>query len=300
MNLLPVFRLPFPGIFPTLLFSLAATFLPLSAQTIPSPHLTPELRSEIQTKDGFRNQSGDVQTARFGTSLRYWQPLGPAFFGTVTSSFDFFTYDIKGLSPDPGFTLDDASRLMLQLELFQFPRQRFGYFAFAQASEASAAEGTFGRGLTVFGTGGFMAKINDSLTAGLGIAYGGNILDRPTVFPVPVIFWQIDENWRLTTRNGLIISRRQDSLTFSGEAFYLNRQFALGRTDGQSRGVLEDTGVRVGAKTTWQSDNFWQVELGLFSYVWREIKVRREDRTQIFKEKVDPGLSLKLAVSKRF
>lgn len=283
-------------------FTAGAFALPLllPGQTIPRPHLTLEVHGEAHTRDDFRKVEGDVFSTRIGSSLQYWQPLGPAFFGTLTSRVDFFQYDFGGNPADGAFFLEDATRLMLQLELNQFPRERFGYFLFLQLSEASGSEGSLGKGLTGFGTFGLSYKVAEPLIAGLGVAYGGNILRDPSVFPVPFLFWQINEQWRLTSRNGVILTRTSGPLTLAGEVLYLNRQIALGATDGQPRGALEDSGVRAGLKTTWRTEQHWRFEAGVFSYVWREIKVRREDRTEVFREGVEPGLSAEFALSKRF
>jgi hypothetical protein len=293
---------------------------PAGAPTTPAPQTAPapaapaarpvvysvEARAELNFAASFSDSGGEVTVTRAGAAIGASIPAGER--GEVQAGFDyeFSSYDF---SSDNGFVTGvrepwtDVHRGEVTV---RYSRQETLQLAwFAGGSLGSAGEDGAEFSETLFGSafGGVRYALSRELVVGVGIAVRTEIEDNPLVVPLPMLHWQISEQWRLSSggRPGLTLSYSpSERLTFSVSGAYEFRDFRLDEDGPIPGGVGRETRVPLVFGVSYAPTRQISFEAGIGYAFAQEYEVLDSEGDRVSREDVDPAALLQLRVAYRF
>ena len=108
-------------------------------------------------------------------------------------------------------------------------------------------------------TGGAIYAVNPDVQIGLGVTASTSLEDDATVWPYPILRWQLDERWSVETTGfdfgsgggGRLTYRANPELAFTLDGSYDQREFRLDNEDTLPDGVVRDTRIPVWLGVLW-------------------------------------------------
>lgn len=235
------------------------------AQDDPLARFSFSLRTEasyVATAD--LDGAGEVGVARVGPTLgiRYAEDQSWALDVGLGAEYSF--YDFSGATGivAGGDPAGDFAEYSLSARYSARANDQWWWFVGGRASWAGEESENLGDGFTGGGTVGATYAVNDQLTVGLGVAVRSRIEDDALVFPLPIINWEINDQWTLATaESGLRLSYAPfEDWTFFAAGGWESREFRLLDTGPIPGGVMRDDRVPVVAGAVWEPNSHIAIE----------------------------------------
>lgn len=302
---------------PWMVGAIAAALSPLaSAQSEPAeeaiadqrpPSVTITLRTSASYRfeSEFDSGSSDVSVARVGAGVDAGFLVGDRSrlslsLGTEHSFYDFSPMGV--LVPggvDPFDTIHDYSvgaRFSTRLN------DRWSGVLGASVRSSGESSTSFDDTITYSGLVGASYQVNERLSIGAAVVVSSRLEDDVTVFPVPTITWDIDDRWRLESKNaGLLLSyKASETLRVGLEGSFERREFRLDDTGPLPSGVVRERRLPVGVWTQWAPAPNVTLEGSLGADVYVEFESLTSAGVKLADDETDPSVYAGLTLSVRF
>lgn len=214
----------------------------------------------------FENSSSDVSVTGGGAGLDFSIPVTERGSLTISAGAEYWNYDFS--NGNAFFPLADAELPPVWEEIYigtigaSWRNQlddNWGYNVGFEITSAGEPGADFSDTLTYGGFAGFSYAFSRDLVVGLGIGVQTQLEDDALVVPVPILRWQIDEKWSLTSKRvgnlgGLAINyAASDSITLSLLGGYERNNFRLDDDGPVANGVGRHSGIPVVLNVAWQA-----------------------------------------------
>jgi Outer membrane protein beta-barrel domain len=207
-------------------------------QAIAAPASAPvtfsiDVRGELNFNADLKDGPGNVTTTRVGATFGAEIPAGDRAKLDLGFDYEFSRYDFSdatGLVPGVPDPWQSIQREELRVRFNQQQTLQFGWFVGGAAGASGEDGAKFSDSLFGALYGGARYSFSKDFTIGLGVAVWTAIEDNPVVVPIPVLYWRMSEQWKLSTdgKLGLTLSYSPtDKLTFSLSGEYQYRDFRL-------------------------------------------------------------------------
>ncbi|MEX2218103.1 MAG: hypothetical protein WD749_05025 [Phycisphaerales bacterium] len=265
-----------------------------------------EARAELNLAADFDSGAGDMTVTRAGGAFGAAIPAGMRGQIDVGVDYEFSHYSFSetgSLVAGVANPWDDIHRVELSVRYSRQHSQQVswlvgGSLGGSGEDGADGSESLFG---SVFG--GVRYALNREVTLGFGLGVRTRIEDSPTVFPLPLVTWQINERWRLSTtgRPGVSLSYTPlETLSFHVSGAYDMRDFRLDENGPIPGGVGRETRVPVtiGVTHTPIPQVVLMAEVGV-AFAQR-LEVMNSGGDEIADEDLDPSALLRVSFTYRF
>lgn len=250
------------------------------------------------------DDGGEVGIARLGPTLgiRYAPDRTASLDLSLGAEFSFYDFDDATGIIAGGDPAGDFAEYTLGLRYTAQAADRWWWFVGGQASWASEESDNLGDGFTAGGIGGATYQVNDSLRIGLGIAVRSRIEDDVLVYPLPIIDWQINDQWSLgTTDNGLRLTYAPfEDWSFFAAAGWDSHEYRLLSDGPIPDGVMRDDHIPVVAGVHWRPDPHVEIEASLGMSVWNQYEFLNSAGDEIADTDSDAALMAGLSARLRF
>lgn len=277
----------------------------IAAQRPPSVTITLGASASYRFESGFDSGMSDVSVARVGATVDAGFLVGDRSrlalnFGTEHSFYDFAPMSV--LVPggvDPFDSIHDytmGARFSTQIN------ERWSGLIGGGVQSSGESSANFEDTLTYNGLVGASYKVNDKLTIGAAVVVSSRLEDDVVVIPVPTITWDIDERWRLESRNaGLLLSyKASDTLRVGLEGSFERREYRLDDMGPLPSGVVRERRVPVGLWTEWKPAPNVTLEGTLGADVYVEFESLNSAGVKFADDETDPAVYAGIALSIRF
>lgn len=270
-----------------------------SASTKPPADQTPEAR-RIQTQftlNGEHNfeadldgSPGSVSISRAGADLGIMIPIGERSRLSIEGATEFSFYDFKNATGfGSGFTKlwDDTVQMNLAVTFSTQATRQWSWFAGAGVDDSIQTGATFSDGVTGGFFGGASYSFSERFTIGLGLAIRTQLEDSGQLLPIPVINWQISDQWKLSTNakiggRGIELSYQPvEPLTLSLDAAYAARAYRLDDSAPAPDGVGRDYRIPISLGAQWYFNRQVAVNALVGVDVWQEYTLLDSDSNKV-------------------
>ncbi|TVR53810.1 MAG: hypothetical protein EA425_02975 [Puniceicoccaceae bacterium] len=289
------------GFLRCLVFALLSAF-GMAAAAAASPEWRGSVRTDhtFSSRDSLRSGSGDLRHRSHGIGAVALRSLDRGIFAIGELGYNHHDYSLRFPEAPQDFSLRHARESRAGLSIEQAPLGGLGWVAYLSLLDVHANGAGFGDGRRGVIAGALTRQFRDDLLAGLGLGLTSGLNQRRTLFPLPILRWQINDLWSLETRNGLVLSRTDGPWSLQAEALYQSRQIALHRLDDRPDGAMEDRRIEVGLRFEYQTATGWNLQAGLATELERELILRGNDRDTVARSSVRPGVQGRLALGYAF
>ncbi|KAA0215164.1 MAG: hypothetical protein DYG94_09755 [Leptolyngbya sp. PLA3] len=249
---------------------------------------------------------GSLGIARAGARLGVGHKLSD----TVTLNFgadvDYSVYDFddaSGLIAGTDDPFDDSTIVTLSLGAKFKSGERNTWFVTGLARSAGESGAEFDETLTGGGIVGFSHSFSDDLTVGIGVLASSELEDEVYVIPVPIIRWNINEQWTLASgerANVQLTYAPSDRWAFGAEASWDRRRFRLDDEGPLPSGVVEERHVPVGVFARFSPGPNIELSARVGAHLGSEIKIDDENGDRVGKDDLESALYAGFDVRFRF
>lgn len=208
--------------------------------------------------------TGEVGVARVGPTLGIRYAEDQSWSLDVGLGAEYSFYDFSGATGivAGGDPAGDFAEYSLSARYTARANDEWWWFIGGRASWAGEESENLGDGFIGRGTVGATYAVNDRLTIGLGVAVRSRIEDDALVYPLPIIHWEINDEWTLATAdNGLRLSYAPfEDWTFFTAGGWESREFRLLDAGPIPGGVMRDDRVPVVAGAVWVPNSHFELE----------------------------------------
>lgn len=200
-------------------------------------------------------EAGDVSIVRYFLDGSYDVPSAPGSFLTLNASYEYADFDWSDAD-----LLDESHRLAFSaIGLRRLGESNWGIFGYGQIGFAAEKAEDLDRGFSATLLAGPAYSFSRNLSVTVGSLVNVELEDSTDVFPVASVNWRINEQWRLRTLNGAILSYAPDAerlfqVDFFGE--YRTRGIRLQRQllpdNSVGRPAVEEREIAAGVGLAWQ------------------------------------------------
>ena len=248
--------------------------------------------------------SGTVAVARLGPTLSARYAEDKTWFVDVAVGAEFSFYDFENATGivSSGDPAGDFAKYFLNARYTGQVNDNWWWFVGGEASWAGEDSENLGNGFIGRGSLGATYAVNDSLRVGLGVAVRSRLEDDPIVYPLPIIHWQIDEQWTLATADdGLRLScKAWDDWTFFASAGWEAREYRLSDTGPIPDGVMRDDRIPVMLGAIWSPDEHFEIEATVGAAAWSRYEFLDSTGAQLADPDGDASLMAGLSARVRF
>ncbi len=214
----------------------------------------------------FENSSSDVSVTGGGVGLDFSIPVTDRGSLTISAGAEYLNYDFS--DGNSFFPLADAMIDPIWEEIYigtigaswrnQF-NDEWGYNVGFEITSAGEPGADFSDTLTYGGFAGFSYAFSRDLIVGFGLGVQTQLEDDALIVPVPIVRWQIDDKWSVTSKRvgnlgGLAINyAASDSITLSLLGGYERNNFRLDDEGPLADGVGRHSGIPLVLNVAWQA-----------------------------------------------
>lgn len=180
----------------------------------------------------------------------------------LEGSLTWVDVDWRGnpLGGDQGSLYERGERAAVSALWTRSTAAAVGYSVFAGIESARARNGSY-RAVGFTEALGINLGATVNLRTDPGIVVGVGFLHTPAIvesdrewLPIVQVYWPINENWTLQTRNGIVLTWRQDaaeSRTVAISALWNSQEWHLGESEGRDYSI-ENEGLSLGLRYGWK------------------------------------------------
>ncbi|MDQ7013339.1 MAG: DUF6268 family outer membrane beta-barrel protein [Planctomycetota bacterium] len=248
--------------------------------------------------------TGTVSVARLGPTLSARYAENETWFVDVAVGAEFSFYDFEGATGivSTGDPAGDFAKYFLNARYTAQANDNWWWFVGGEASWAGEDSENLGDGFIGRASVGATYAVNDTLRIGLGVAVRSRLEDDPIVYPLPIIHWQISEQWTLATADdGLRLSYKAwDDWTFFASAGWEAREYRLNDTGPIPEGVMRDDRIPVMLGAIWTPGEHFEIEATVGAAAWSRYEFLDSTGATIAEPDGDAALMAGLSARVRF
>lgn len=286
-----------------------ALALPAAASGQPLDDALAQVSFSLRSRGSFAAETdldtaGTVSVARLGPTLSARYAEDETWFVDAAIGAEFSFYDFEGATGivSSGDPAGDFAKYFVSARYTAQASDRWWWFVGGEASWAGEDGNNLGDGFIGRGSVGATYAVNDSLRVGLGVAVRSRLEDDAIVYPLPILHWQIDEQWTLATGDdGLRLSYAPwDDWTFFASAGWEAREYRLSDTGPIPDGVMRDDRIPVALGTIWTPNEHFEIEATVGAAAWSRYEFLDSTGAQIADPDGDASLMAGLSARVRF
>jgi hypothetical protein len=274
----------------------------------PAPEQAPEAR-RVQTQVivyGIHNFEADLDDApgsvsidRVGGSVGMLFPIGERSRLSVEGATEFSFYDFKNATGfGSGFSepWDNTMQMNLAVTFSTQATRQWSWFAGAGIDDSVQTGAELSDGVTGGVFGGASYSFSEKFTIGLGAALRTHLADEGEVVPIPVINWQISDQWKLDTHaeigaRGVRLSYQPlEQLTLSLNAAYAIREYRLDDSGPAPGGVGRDYRIPVSFGAQWYFNRQFAIGARVGIDAWQEYTLLDSSGDRVSQINTKPGV----------
>jgi hypothetical protein len=266
-----------------------------------------EARGELNFNSSFSDSSGDVTVTRAGASIGSSIPAGERGEVNVGFDYEFSNYEFsKDVMLAPGVTGSpwrDVNREEVTLRYSRQQSLQLAWFLGGSVGASGEDGAKFSDSLFASAFGGVRYALSKTLVVGVGLAVRTQIEDNPLVVPLPMLNWQISEQWKLSSagKPGLTLSYSPtETLTFSVGGAYESRDFRLDEHGPVPGGVGRETRVPIVLGVAYTPTKQISVEAGIGYSFAQNYQVLNHGGNKLGDEDLDAAGMLRVGIAYRF
>jgi hypothetical protein len=260
---------------------------------------------------------GDLAVTRAGLDLRADITLNRAIpenparattlslnLGLTHSWYDF--ENASGLIPGTDNPFDHVQQYNLSALLLGPITDKWSYQVGGRVESAGAEDADFADTLTYGVFGGAAYSFSRRLTLGAAVLVNTRLEDDALIIPVPVVRWQISDEWLLATLGPRVELSYQESPAwrFGTYVGFGGRSIRLGDDAALPDAVYTETRIPIGAFVEWTPQDLASGALTLRAsaagHLFGSIETLTPSGDEILDTDIDPALGLGLDVVLRF
>lgn len=250
------------------------------------------------------DDGGTVGVVRLGPTLGVRYMPGETWFLDLSAGAEFSFYDFDGATTivPGGDPAGDFGRYSLGARYTARASDDWWWFV-GGAARWSAEDGAdIGESFTASGTVGATYAVNDRLTIGVGLAVRSRLEDDVQVFPVPVLDWQISDQWSLATVDRAVRLSYEpgDAWTVFLQGGWESREYRLSEDGPIPDGVMRDDRIPVELGVIWRANSHIDLTGTIGVSAWNSYEFLDATGTEIADTDSDPALMAGLAARLRF
>ncbi|MFT5424517.1 MAG: hypothetical protein ACI89L_002312 [Phycisphaerales bacterium] len=299
---------------PAILFS-AGTALAQPSTDRPTPdelgrsirHISSSLTLGTHILDNTdMDDGGEVSVTRVFADSEIVFPIGDASSITLDLGLEHSNYDFNSV-----FIIPDTDNPVTQVNTYSaravlttpFDHGKMALLVGAGIKLAGEFDADVGESLTYNTLAGIVYNHDPKISFGLGVIVASQLEDDPLIVPFPILRYQFDDRWSLTT-DGPTIELAYDysqELNFGLYLSWENRSYRLESGTGlSSNAVVNENRVPVGFYATFSPGPGLEIRGDVFSSVYTKFEARSDNEAELGNEKADPGLGFGISAIFRF
>lgn len=244
-----------------------------------------------------------VQRANAGIDVILNLPEQAMLILTAESEYSWYDFDnTTGLVPGNSDPLDRTTAYGFGARLNLPLNEKWTALAGGQIRWTYEEDADTSDALVGIASLGASYKFDNGLTLGLSVAGGNRLEDDLLIIPIPVLNWQINDQWRLESRGagGRLSYKQSDALTLFGGGAWEYRQYRL-REDGPlPDGVMSDERVTFETGATWEPKPLLQITASIGVVAYNEYEFQDSNGDTFSDEDADAHLQFKAGLALRF
>jgi len=209
-----------------------------------------EVRSEFNFNADFDQGTGDVTVLRAGAAVGASIPADQRGQIQIGLDYEFSHFEFSNTTSLAGTSdpWSDIHREELTATYSHQQDPQWAWFIGGSIGASGEDGASFSDSLFESGFGGVRYAVNERFVIGLGLGVRSQIEDGPRFVPLPIVNWQISEEWKLSNggRPGLTLSYtpwKDWTFSLSGEYWY--RDFRLDEHGPIPGGVGRETRIPI-------------------------------------------------------
>jgi hypothetical protein len=268
-----------------------------------------EPRAELDFNASFKDAPGDVTITRAGVALGARMAAGDRGQVNLGLDYEFSNYafsNATGLVPGVSEPWSDVHRVQFSGRYSRQQTREFSWFVGGGIGAAGEDGADWSQAIYGAAFAGGQYALSEKLTLGLGVAVRTLLEDNPQVYPIPIVNWQISDQWKLTSggRPGVALSYSPtEQLTFrlsGGYEIYELRDFRLAHNGPVPDGVGRETRIPVMLGVTYAAGTQISLEANVGYNFAEQLEVLDSGGNRISRQDVKPAPMLLVSFGYRF
>lgn len=284
----------------------ASQIEPLEAS--PEREMTVELTvtGDVTFKADFDEAVGDVEIWRSGIGLGLNIPIGERGSLLIDVRSEYWQYNFSnatGMIAGVDNPFEEILRESLSLTFVQQSNDKWGWMAHAGGSVAGETGADFSNAFAETFGAGVRRSFGDDLSITLGAGVLTRFEEDPIVFPLVIVDWQINDQWRLTNDEGtgVQLSYAPDqSWTLTLDGGWEFREFRLDEDGALPEGIVTDQRIPIAAGLMYRNQNGFEGHVRAGAVIWQEFEVADANGNRISENNTDPTPFLSFSLEWKF
>ncbi len=269
-----------------------------------APTFTVTASGTVTDRADLDDGPGDLRISRALLAVEAGLDLGERRSLTVGLGAERSWYDFKNAtdlhaSGDPFGDVTDAELFLRYSAPFNDSTTWFGLAAIGIGAEDGA---DISDSFIYTGSLGFVTKVSESFSWGVGILVRSQLEDDALVLPIPQIRWAIDDKWTLESqRAGLRLDyAHSDALSYGVQAEYISRSYRLDDNGPIPDGMATDRRVPISVYAEYQPAPTFSIGAAIGASVYSNIELLDSNGDDINDDDIDTALFFSLNARIRF